>query len=88
MATHQQISVMLNSGMKFKSRVADTGDNGNSLYFYYIASLIHQLCKAEAFLLEMMGPSMKDGSILKRQMENVALSMQRVQVMRETLKTE
>ena len=63
MVTHQNISVMLNSGMKLKSRVADTVDNGNSLYLYYTGSLIHKLCKAEAFLLEIMGPSMKDGSI-------------------------
>ena len=87
MATHQKISVMLNSGMKFKSRVADTVDSGNSLYLYYTGSLIHKVYKAEAFLLKLMGPSMKDGSILTRQMEKVALSIKTVKVMRETRKT-
>ena len=94
MATHQKISVMLNSGMKFnsrvakfKSRVADTVDNGNSLYLYYTGSLIHKLNKAEAFLFGIMGPSMKDGSILTRQMEKVVLSHQSDRYMRETRKT-
>ena len=50
-------------------------DNGNSLYLYYTGSLIHKVYKAEAFLLKLMGPSMKDGSILTRQMEKVVKSL-------------
>ena len=58
--------------------VVDIMDNdlGNSLYLqlnYNIGTLINTLNKAEAFILEEMGPSMKDGSILTKNGKGLAI---------------